>query len=118
MILIKHRINKIEDLKKIPKTLGVEIDIRSKNNDLILHHDPFSKAIKLNKWLKCYKHKIIIANVKEEGIEKKIIKIFKKHKITNYFLLDVTTPKIVEITSKGFKKIALRVSSTMSCVPF
>ena len=44
MILIKHRANKIKDLKKLNKNYGVEIDIRSKGKKLYLHHDPFVKV--------------------------------------------------------------------------
>ena len=35
MILIKHRANKIKDLKKLNKNYGVEIDIRSKGKSYI-----------------------------------------------------------------------------------
>ena len=35
MILIKHRVNKIKDLKKLDKEFGVEIDIRSKGKEYI-----------------------------------------------------------------------------------
>ena len=41
MEIIIHRINKIDKLKKIPIKYGVEIDIRSYKNDLILSHDPY-----------------------------------------------------------------------------
>ena len=36
MEIIIHRINKINELKKIPYNFGTEIDIRSYNSDLIL----------------------------------------------------------------------------------
>lgn len=41
MILIKHRINKISELKRVNKNYGVEIDIRTRGKHLVLHHEPF-----------------------------------------------------------------------------
>ena len=85
MILIKHRINKISDLKKTPKKYGVEIDLRSENKKIYLHHDPFQKGTLFSEWLKYYNHKLIVLNVKEEGLEKHIIKLLDLHKIKNFF---------------------------------
>jgi hypothetical protein len=40
MIIICHRINTIEELKKIPKEYGVEIDVRGYGDKMVLTHDP------------------------------------------------------------------------------
>ena len=45
MEFIIHRINKIKDLKSLPKKFGVEIDIRTMGSKLILNHEPFNKVI-------------------------------------------------------------------------
>ncbi len=58
------------------------------NKNIYLHHDPFKKGELLTKWIKYFKHKLIVLNVKEEGLEKKIIKILKKYRIKNYFFHD------------------------------
>ena len=42
MLYIAHRINEINQLKQTPSEMGVEIDIRSNGQDLILQHDPFT----------------------------------------------------------------------------
>ena len=110
MNLIAHRINKIEQLKKIDPNYGIEIDIRDNGKDLILVHDPFKKGEKLDNFLKFYKHKILIANIKSERIEDEVIKTFKKFKIKNYFFLDSSFPKIIDLVKKKFDKIALRIS--------
>ena len=78
MIIIKHRVNTIESLKKTSKEFGVEIDLRSNNKEIYLNHDPFKKGEKLSNWLKYFKHKLIVLNVKEEGLEKFILKELKK----------------------------------------
>ncbi len=110
MYLISHRINSIKQLKKLDKKYGIEIDIRDDGKKLIVVHDPFKKGVQLINFLKHYNHKILIANIKSERIEDKVIKVFKKMKISNYFFLDSSFPKIIELTKKKFKKIALRVS--------
>tara|TARA_B100000780_G_scaffold70682_1_gene47215 strand:+ start:830 stop:1420 length:591 start_codon:yes stop_codon:yes gene_type:complete len=110
MDYIAHRINTIKQLKLLDNKYGIEIDIRDDGKDLIIVHDPFKKGIKLEKFLKFYNHKIIIANIKSERIEDRVIKVFKEHKIYNYFFLDTSVPKIIELVKQKFKKIALRVS--------
>lgn len=110
MELIAHRVNKITKLKKLPLKYGAEIDIRDSGKELIVVHDPFKKGEKLEKFLKNYKHKTLIANVKSERIEDKIIKLLKKYKIKDYFFLDSSFPKIIELTKNRFRNIALRVS--------
>lgn len=110
MILVAHRINTIKDLKKVDTKYGIEIDIRDNNNDLIVVHDPFTKGVKLKEFLKYYKHKLIIANIKSERIEDRVLKIFKKFKVKNFFFLDSSFPKIIDLTKKRVSKIAIRVS--------
>lgn len=85
MLIIKHRVNTIDELKKTPRNFGVEIDLRSEKGKIYLHHDPFKKGINLEKWIKYFNHKFIVLNVKEEGLENKILKILKKSKINGKF---------------------------------
>lgn len=42
MKLISHRHNTIDELKATPKEYGVEVDIRSDDGKLVIHHDPFA----------------------------------------------------------------------------
>ena len=110
MYYIAHRINTINQLKKLDKKYGIEIDIRDNGKNLVVVHNPFKKGILLKSFLKFYKHKILIANIKSERIEDKVIKVLKKYNISNYFFLDSSFPKIIDLVKKKFKKIALRVS--------
>ena len=43
MIIIKHRVNNSKNLNKLNINYGVEIDLRSYNKDIYLHHDPFKR---------------------------------------------------------------------------
>ena len=110
MEIIIHRINKIKELKKIPINFGTEIDIRSNNSDLILSHNPFLKGDKLENYFENYKHKTLVLNLKEAGIEKIVLDMVKKYSIKSYFLLDVEMPYMYTATKSGQKNIAVRFS--------
>lgn len=108
MIIIKHRINNIKQLLSLSYKFGAEIDLRSEKNKIYLHHDPFVKGVIFEKWLKNYNHKIIVLNVKEEGLEKKVLQILKKNKIKNFFFHDQTFSSMLK-TAK-FTKVSIRLS--------
>ncbi|KGG02843.1 hypothetical protein EU99_1805 [Prochlorococcus marinus str. MIT 9321] len=110
MELIAHRINTVKLLKQIPLSCGVEIDIRTENNNFILAHDPFQKGENLIKWLEYFEHKILILNVKEEGLEKDLLKIMKKFSIKDFFFLDQSFPFLVKTSFSGESRTAIRFS--------
>jgi hypothetical protein len=110
MIYIAHRINTIEQLLKTSADLGVEIDIRSQGNTLYLSHDPFVLGENFEDWLKYFHHRILILNVKEDGLEKKIVSCLKKFEITDYFFLDQSLPALVQFANNGFSQTAVRLS--------
>ena len=110
MLYIAHRINDINQLKQTPYNMGVEIDIRSNGHDLILQHDPFKPGTKFLDWLKYYQHQLIILNIKEEGLEERILSCLNEFNITNYFFLDQSFPFLVKSAQQGQKQSALRVS--------
>jgi hypothetical protein len=110
---ICHRINTIDELKKIPKKFGIEIDIRDNNlnNKLHLSHDPFFTGDDLEEYLQEYNHDTLILNIKSEKTELKCIELMEKYNINNYFFLDSNIPMIYMLNTK-FKnnKIACRFS--------
>ena len=82
MKLIKHRCNTIDQLLSTNKKYGVEVDIRSKGDLLIIHHDPFKNGEHFENWLENFDHGTLILNVKEEGLEEKLISIMKSNGIS------------------------------------
>ena len=108
MLIIKHRVNTSSELKKVSKYFGVEIDLRSYKNEIYLNHDPFKKGELLKNWIKNYKHKLIVLNVKEEGLENKILKILNEYKIKNYFFHDQTFSSLLK--SKNKFDVSIRYS--------
>lgn len=106
-----HRINTVEELKTIPYTFGIEIDLRDDlSGNIYLQHDPFLQGELLNDFLNYYQHSFIILNIKSERIEYKILELLKKYNITNYFFLDSTFPMIYKLSKEGEKNIAIRFS--------
>ena len=114
MKIIIHRVNKIKELKKIPAKYGVEIDIRSYGKKLVLNHEPANNGDELKNYLKNFNNSILIANIKEAGIENKVLKLIKKYRIKKYFLLDVEFPFIYNASNKGEKNISIRFSEKES----
>ena len=110
MIYIAHRRNSVKELIDTPIEYGVEIDIRSYGEDLILHHEPFTKGEKLTNWIEYYNHRYLILNVKEDGLEDEIMKLMEKNSIQNFFFLDQPFPTLVKYLNKGNSRSAIRLS--------
>jgi hypothetical protein len=108
--LIAHRVNTIAELRKLPKNYGAEIDIRAWQNRLVLHHDPFQEGESLEDYLAEYDHGLLVLNIKETGIEDKVLKIVREHEIPDYFLLDVEFPYLYKASHGGEQAIAVRYS--------
>ncbi len=114
MIKIAHRINSIRELKNLPPGYGVEVDVRHDNRagQLYLNHD-LGAGEDLEEYLKNFRHRFIIFNIKEAGIEQRCINLASKYNIAkqNYFLLDVEFPYLYNASRKmGVKEIAARFS--------
>jgi len=107
---IFHRVNTKEDLLRIPSEFGIEVDIRSNGEQLYIHHDPFLNGENFEDWLASYNHAILILNVKEEGLESRLIALMKKYCVDDYFFLDQSFPFLVRTATKGEKRCAIRVS--------
>lgn len=110
MKLIAHRRNKIEELRATPTTYGVEVDIRSFGDRLVIHHDPFVDGEPFEAWIAEYRHGTLILNVKEEGLEARLISLMSQHGITDYFFLDQSFPFLVKWARAGERRCAVRVS--------
>ena len=110
MVIIHHRCNLISELCDTNSKYGVEIDIRSDSNKLILHHDPFTEGTPFEEWLDHFEHNTLILNVKEEGLENKILDLMKLKNIENYFFLDQSFPFLLKSAKSGERRCAVRVS--------
>lgn len=110
MKLISHRRNTIRDLNTTPKKYGVEVDIRSLGEKLIIHHEPYVDGESFEDWIAVYQHGTLILNVKEEGLESRLITLMQSNGINDYFFLDQSFPFLVKWAKVGEHRCAVRVS--------
>ena len=110
MKLIAHRRNTIAKLLATDLNYGVEVDIRSLGQQLIMHHDPLVAGESFDEWLNFYQHGTLILNVKEEGLEARLIEIMAEKEIDDYFFLDQSFPFLVRWANKSKRRCAVRVS--------
>ena len=87
MIKIIHRVNTIDELKKIDKSYGVEVDIRAYGEKLIVNHSSFENGPELSEWLSICGDRLVILNIKEEGIEGRVRDMAFQFGIKNFMLL-------------------------------
>jgi hypothetical protein len=110
MKLISHRRNTLAQLQDTPTRYGVEVDIRSHGDQLIIHHDALVAGEPFEAWIAAYRHGTLILNVKEEGLEERLIGLMRRHGIEDYFFLDQSFPFLVKWSRAGERRCAVRVS--------
>ncbi len=112
MDYIIHRVNTISEMSMVNTKFGLEIDIVYENGQLLLKHSPqdlLNENTELEKYLKKYKHKRLILNIKSSGIEEEVISMTKKY-TDDFLLLDVEFPFIIKNYKKFGKYFLLRIS--------
>ena len=107
---IAHRRNTLAELLTTPTNYGVEVDIRSQGDTLVIHHDPFAVGEPFEPWFDAYAHGTLILNVKEEGLEARLVSLMQRRNFTDYFFLDQSFPFLVKWSKLGERRCAVRVS--------
>lgn len=110
MKIIKHRRNTFEELDSTPSQYGIEMDIRSYGTELVVHHEPYIRGPLFSQWLDHFHHGTLILNVKEEGLEERVLELVHQHGIEDYFFLDQSFPFLVKTARGGERRCAVRVS--------
>lgn len=111
MKFIAHRVNTLEDLRRLPTEYGVELDLRdSLDGSVYISHNPFEPGENFEDYLKEYRHGTMILNIKSERIEPKVTELMQKYRLEDYFYLDSSFPMIYTMAKAGQRRIALRVS--------
>lgn len=110
MEIIAHRRNRIDELIATPREHGVEVDIRSEGDRLVIHHDPFASGPDFEEWIGYYRHGTLILNVKEEGLEMRLLAIMADRGIDRFFFLDQSFPFLIRTARQGERRSAVRVS--------
>ena len=123
MKYIAHRKNTSAELDATPEGFGIEMDLRTHNSHLTIHHDPLmpvEKCERFEEWLLVFKRKprgTLILNVKEAGLEDSILDLMDKYNISDFFFLDQPAPYLIWSAlvdeakmARMKKRIAVRVS--------
>jgi hypothetical protein len=110
MKLVAHRRNTLAELEATPVQYGIEVDVRSWGERLVIHHDPFMQGQDFEAWLAVYRHGSLILNVKEEGLEGRLVALMQERGIQDYFFLDQSFPFLVKWAKAGLRNCAVRVS--------
>ena len=110
MIIIRHQRNLRRELEETPTNLGIEVDIRSRGPELVIHHDPFVAGERFDDWIEAYAHRLLILNVKEEGLEERLLAIMERRGIEDFFFLDQSFPFLIRTARQGERRCAVRVS--------
>ncbi len=110
MKLIAHRRNTLAELLATPTEYGVEVDIRSFGEKLVLHHDPFVEGEDFIEWVAHYRHGTLILNVKEEGLEQRLLALMAERGINDFFFLDQSFPFLIKTARQGERRCAVRIS--------
>jgi hypothetical protein len=109
-LICAHRVNEPDALREVPTNLGVEIDLHADGDRLVLVHDAFSTGPDFETWLVGYRHRFIVLNTKEEGLEQRITGILQERGITEWAFLDQSFPFLVRSLRAGETRTMVRIS--------
>jgi len=101
MIIVNHKVNSLKKLGNTPLSCGVEVDLRDYENKLLLNHEPFSDGLAFEEFLKHYNHKLLILNIKSEGIEERALKLISKYNIKDNESHSSNKTKLLGLDSKN-----------------
>lgn len=114
MVYVIHRVNTRARLRSVEPAFGVEIDIRAEGSSLILNHEPFAGGESFVDFLDEYRHRLLVLNIKEAGIEEEVLRLVRARNAGDHFLLDVEFPYIYRASRAGERAIAMRYSEDES----
>jgi hypothetical protein len=108
--LFSHRVNTIDALEKVPPGLGIEFDLRSDGDRVIVTHDPFTEGPTIEEFFPRIGPRACIFNVKCEGVEAAVLAKAKACGIEDFFFLDCSVPAAVKLWRQGETRLAVRYS--------
>lgn len=105
-----HRINTIEGLRGLAPGAGIEFDLRSSGDEVLITHDPFTTGPRADEYFEHIGSRPCIFNIKTEGIEEVVRALASKHGIEDYFMLDCSVPAMMKLNRQGERRLAVRYS--------
>lgn len=110
MRVYRHRVNTVTELDAVPPTMGIEFDLRSSGDRVIVTHDPFTEGPTIEEYFPHVGARPCIFNVKCEGIEARVREVAATNGIEDYFMLDLSVPAAVKLTRIAETRMAVRYS--------
>jgi hypothetical protein len=110
MRIYRHRINTLAQLEAVPPGEGIELDLRSDGQDVLVTHDPHTTGPRIEDFLPRAHGRPCILNVKCEGIEERVRETARASGIEDYFFLDLSVPAAMRLARAGETRIAVRYS--------
>ena len=107
---IAHRIVSLNASRELPPSVGIEFDVHAFKDELIVVHDAFVGGLNLDEFLCLNKERFLAINVKEEGIEERIIEKANSYNIERFFLFDVSFPQCFRLGKDFHEHICIRMS--------
>ena len=114
--IVIHKVNSTREILEVGPNYGIEFDVRNNNGEICLSHDPLVDSVEvepLEKLLKLCNDNLLIANVKESGIEEKVISTIRNYS-DNFFLLDCEMPYIINNYKTFGDYLSIRYSNLES----
>lgn len=108
--LYQHRVNTLEELEAVAPGLGIEFDLRSDGDRVIVTHDPFTSGPSIEEFFPRIGPRPCIFNVKCEGVEERVLAAARAADIREFFFLDCSVPAAVKLVRKGEDRLAVRWS--------
>ena len=109
-MFFRHRVNTIDALENVPLGQGIELDLRSDGDRVVVTHDPFTDGPTIEEFFPKVGPRPCIFNVKCEGIEARVLAEAARASITNFFFLDLSVPAAVKLWRQGETRFAVRYS--------
>ncbi|MGY1811022.1 hypothetical protein ACI8AF_26940 [Blastococcus sp. SYSU D00669] len=109
-LICAHRVNEPAALREVPTEFGVEIDLHADGDRLVLVHDPFLSGPDFVEWLDSYRHRFIVLNTKEEGLEARVSALLAERGIEEWAFLDQSFPFLVRTLRGGETRSMVRIS--------
>ncbi len=106
----QHRVNAIADLQALPLDVGLEFDLRSDGDAVLVTHDPFTAGPTIEAFFPHIGRRPCIFNVKCEGIEQRVLNLAQQHGIHDFFFLDLSVPAAWKLAQAGETRLAVRWS--------
>lgn len=93
---------------------GIETDVRDCAGQLVVSHDPPSSdtALSLDSFLEEYSSRFnscLALNIKSDGLHQAVLEQINKHKISNYFVFDMSVPDLL-----GYRRLSMPFAVRLS----